>query len=130
MKNRVAFLFFFLNKYFCLLLFFSVSFNISAPTTGWIGLGISPTGGMTNAGKARTQTCHCIVFSRSFFVQYNFFIISSFKIVSFLTDIAMGWVDDEGRGHLQDRFATGNGMPILDASQVNINFSILLFFFY
>ncbi|XP_062515545.1 DBH-like monooxygenase protein 1 homolog [Corticium candelabrum] len=57
-----------------------ITFSANVSTTGWIGLGFSPTGFMTDS------------------------------------DMIIGWVKD-GRGYLQDRFATGRVEPLLDENQ-------------
>ncbi|XP_076054671.1 DBH-like monooxygenase protein 1 homolog [Oratosquilla oratoria] len=55
-----------------------IRFLLSGRTQGWLGLGLSPKGGMAGA------------------------------------DMITAWVDDEGRGHLQDRYGVGNTFPPVD----------------
>ncbi|KAA0192044.1 hypothetical protein HAZT_HAZT001912 [Hyalella azteca] len=58
-----------------------VIFEVQVAALGYVGLGFSPTGGMTGA------------------------------------DIILGWVTEDGNVTLTDRYAKGDGSPLLDASQ-------------
>lgn len=58
-----------------------ITFWLEVQTKGWIGLGISPNGGMSGA------------------------------------DIALGWVSEDGKVYFQDRYATGESVPLIDESQ-------------
>ncbi|XP_055346152.1 DBH-like monooxygenase protein 2 homolog [Paramacrobiotus metropolitanus] len=58
-----------------------IEFQVTAPTTGWFGLGLSPSGSMRGA------------------------------------DILVGWIDENGKGHIEDRYAPDFIEPTLDPQQ-------------
>ncbi|UJR19902.1 hypothetical protein I4U23_023034 [Adineta vaga] len=60
-----------------------ILFELHMKTTGWIALGISPGGGMTNA------------------------------------DIGVGWIDQMGTVHFQDRYAYNRSRPVIDHTKTD-----------